>query len=85
MSFHVLYFIIFARCTQYISFKTDSRHNGKVERSRREDQKRFYSCNTFFSLADFEKQLAAHNRYSNNLPMRPLSWASPSRLVAQYV
>ena len=25
MSFHVLYFIIFARCTQYISFKTDSR------------------------------------------------------------
>ena len=24
MSFHVLYFIIFARCTQYISFKTDS-------------------------------------------------------------
>ncbi len=61
------------------------RHNGKVERSHREDQKRFYSCHTFFSLADFEKQLAAHNRRSNNLPMRPLHWLSPSRFIVQYV
>ena len=30
------------------------RHNGKVERSHREDQKRFYSCYSFFSLADIE-------------------------------
>ena len=34
------------------------RHNGKVERSHREDQKRFYSCRTFYSLDDFAKQLA---------------------------
>ncbi len=61
------------------------RHNGKVERSHREDQKRFYSCHTFFSLADFEKQLAAHNRRSNNLPMRPLHWLSPSQFIVQYV
>ena len=33
------------------------RHNGKVERSHREDQKRFYSSHSFFSLADFDKQL----------------------------
>ena len=32
------------------------RHNGKVERSHREDQKRFYSCHCFWSLQDFEKQ-----------------------------
>ena len=48
------------------------RHNGKVERNRREDQKRFYSCHAFYSLDDFTKQLAVHNRHSNNLPMRPL-------------
>lgn len=28
------------------------KHNGKVERSHREDQKRFYSCHSFFSLED---------------------------------
>ena len=53
------------------------RHNGKVERSHREDQKRFYNSHRFFSLADFAKQLAAHQNRSNNLPMRPLSWLSP--------
>ena len=48
------------------------RHNGKVERSHREDQKLFYACHAFYSLDDFVKQLAVHNRRSNNLPMRPL-------------
>ena len=53
------------------------RHNGKVERSHREDQKRFYDCHRFYSLADFGGQLAAHQRRSNALPMRPLHWLSP--------
>ena len=61
------------------------RHNGKVERSHREDQKRFYSCHAFFSLDDFAKQLALHNRRSNNFPMRPLHWLSPNELTLQYV
>ena len=61
------------------------RHNGKVERSHREDQKRFYSVHSFFSLADFEKQLAVHNRRSNNLPMRPLQWLSPFEFLVQFV
>lgn len=61
------------------------RHNGKVERSHREEQKRLYSSHTFFSLTDFEKQLAVHNRRSNNLPMRPLSWLSPRQFLVQYV
>ena len=43
------------------------RHNGKVERSHREDQKRFYSCHDFYSLDDFAKQLAVHHSRSNNL------------------
>ena len=49
------------------------RHNGKVERSHREDQKRFYSCHAFYSFLDFETQLIVHNRRSNNFPMRPLN------------
>ncbi len=53
------------------------RHNGKVERSHRQDQKRFYDSHSFFSLADFDGQLAAHQRKSNNIPMRPLKWLSP--------
>jgi hypothetical protein len=61
------------------------RHNGKVERSHREDQKRFYSYHSFYSLEDFAKQLAVHNRRSNNFPMRPLSWLSPSEFAVQYV
>ena len=61
------------------------RHNGKVERSHREDQKRFYSCHSFYSLDDFAKQLAIHNRRSNNFPMRPLGWRSPSEFIVQYV
>ena len=61
------------------------RHNGKVERSHREDQKRFYSCRSFYSLEDFAKQLAVHSRRSNNLPMRPLHWLSPAEFSVQYV
>ncbi len=61
------------------------RHNGKVERSHREDQKRFYSCHSFYSLDDFARQLAVHNRRSNNFPMRPLNYGTPSLCAVQYV
>ena len=61
------------------------RHNGKVERSHREDQKRFYNSHSFFSLNDFAAQLAVHNRRSNNYPMRPLHWLSPFEFTVQYV
>ena len=61
------------------------RHNGKVERSHREDQKRFYNSHSFYSLDDFASQLAVHNRRSNNYPMRPLGWLSPLEFAVQYV
>ena len=61
------------------------RHNGKVERSHREDVKRFYESHSFYSLDDFARQLAAHNRRSNNIPMRPLSWLSPLEFTVQHV
>ena len=61
------------------------RHNGKVERSHREDQKRFYSCHSFYSLDDFAKQLSVHNRRSNNFPMSPPNGFSPLEFAVQYV
>ena len=60
------------------------RHNGKVERSHREDQKRFYSDHRFYSLADFGGQLAAHQSRTNSRPMRPLRWASPSERLNSF-
>ena len=61
------------------------RHNGKVERSHREDQKRFYATHCFWSLADFGGQLAAHQSRSNSRPMRPLDWFSPRDFLASFV
>lgn len=61
------------------------RHNGKVERSHREDQKRFYDSHCFYSLADFDGLLAAHQSRSNDRPMRPLSWASPKEFLRHFI
>jgi hypothetical protein len=61
------------------------RHNGKVERSHREDQKRFYDSHSFYSLGDFGGQLAAHQNRSNRLPMRPLRWLSPIEFLRRPV
>jgi transposase InsO family protein len=61
------------------------RHNGKVERSHREDQKLFYSRKRFFNLDDFRTQLARHMTYTNKRPMRPLNYLSPNEYLAQYI
>lgn len=64
------------------------RHNGKVERSHREDQKRLYTKGRFHSFQDFSQQLKRHNWRSNNMPMRPLGFLSPIQFLAgtvQYV
>lgn len=60
------------------------RHNGKVERSHREDQKRFYSTHRFYSLADFEKQLKVHQKRTNDIPMRPLGWLTPREKLDEF-
>lgn len=60
------------------------RHNGKVERSHREDQRLFYDTHSFFSLDDFGGQLAAHQSRTNNRPMRPLKWLSPIEFLASF-
>ena len=48
------------------------RHNGKVERSHRKDNKYFYATHKFYSFEDFKKQLSVHLRWYNSFPMRPL-------------
>ena len=58
------------------------RHNGKVERSHREDQKRFYNTHSFYSFQDYLNQLKAHNYRSNKIPMRPLKYNSPLTYLA---
>ena len=60
------------------------RHNGKVERSHREDQKRFYDTHRFYSLADFGGQLTAHQSRCNSRPMRPLAWLSPRQMLSSF-
>lgn len=60
------------------------RHNGKVERSHREDQKLFYSTHRFFSLADFGAQLTGHQNRTNNRPMHPLNWLSPKEYLSAF-
>lgn len=60
------------------------RHNGKVERSHREDQKRFYNSHSFYSFQDYIDQLKAYLYRSNKIPMRPLKYNSPLSYLALY-
>ena len=53
------------------------RHNGKVERSHRNDQNRFYNYLNFYSYEDLKYQMKAYLKRSNNIPMQTLGWISP--------
>lgn len=53
------------------------RHNGKVERSHRNDQNRFYNYLKFYSYDDLKIQMKAYLIRSNNIPMQVLGWLSP--------
>ena len=62
------------------------RHNGKVERSHRKDNERFYATHTFYSFEDFSKQLTLYNRRDyNNSPMHPLNWKTPKQVLMDYL
>ncbi|WP_342758635.1 DDE-type integrase/transposase/recombinase [Kineothrix sedimenti] len=62
------------------------RHNGKVERSHRKDNERFYATHRFYSLEDFGRQLKIYNtRDYNRFPMRPLGWKSPAEILKNYL
>lgn len=62
------------------------RHNGKVERSHRKDNERFYATHAFYSFRDFARQLQVYNRRDyNRFPMRPLGWKSPDAVLGDYI
>lgn len=54
-------------------------HNGKVERSHRNDQERFYNYLSFYSFEDLQEQMKRYLRRSNNIPMAVLGWKSPNQ------
>lgn len=61
-------------------------HNGKVERSHRKDNERFYATHSFYSFEDFAKQLKEYSRSDyNNFPMRPLGWKTPNLVLKHYL
>lgn len=60
------------------------RHNGKVERSHRKDQERFYYNKIFWSFEDFKNRLKYWEREYNNFPMKPLGWKSPNEKLKEF-
>lgn len=58
-------------------------HNGKVERSHRNDQRYFYDWETFSSVDQFNQQLRAHLIWSNHKLMRTFDWKSPIDLLRE--
>lgn len=62
------------------------RHNGKIERSHRNDNERFYRYLKFYSFEDLKKQMQVYLRRSNNIPSRVLTsidgkqkWLTPKQ------
>jgi transposase InsO family protein len=55
--------------------------NGKVERSHREDQEKFYDGNIFTSLPDLQKKLKRWNMYYNNLEHCGLNGKTPNEVL----
>ena len=60
------------------------RHNGKVERSHRKDQERFYYNKIFCSFDDFKNRLKYWEREYNNFAMKPLGWKSPNEKLKDF-
>ena len=58
-------------------------HNGKVERSHRNDQRYFYDWETFTSVEELNRKLKDHLEWSNSKRMRTLDWKSAKQLLAE--
>lgn len=58
-------------------------HNGKVERSHRNDQRYFYDWETFRGLDELNEKLKEHLEWSNNKRMRTLGGKSPVELLKE--
>lgn len=58
-------------------------HNGKVERSHRNDQRYFYDWETFRTVEEAREKLKQHLIWSNNKPMRTLKNKTPMELLIE--
>ena len=71
-----------------IEYKTIKPHtpkqNGRVERSHRKDQERFYYNRVFYSLEDLRNLGKEWRKEYNNFPMKPLGWLSPNEFIKKY-
>ena len=61
------------------------RHNGKVERQHRTDEKRFYKKMKMYNLDDGRQQLAKYNKKSNNIPKICLGFLTPNEMLDKYL
>ncbi len=61
------------------------RHNGKVERQHRTDEKRFYKKMKMYNLADGRQQLAKYNKKSNTIPKICLGFLTPNEMLDKYL
>lgn len=61
------------------------RHNGKVERSHRNDNERFYKNLKFYSFEDLQNQMRYYLKRSNNIPSSALGWKSPIELRREHL
>lgn len=60
------------------------RHNGKVERQHRTDEKRFYKKMKMYSLEDGRTQLARYNKKSNDTIKICLDFKTPNEKLQEY-
>ena len=58
-------------------------HNGKVERSHRNDQRYFYDWEKFGNIRELNEKLREHLHWSNNKTMRTLGRKSPVQLLKE--
>ena len=61
------------------------RHNGKVERQHRTDEKRFYKKMRMYSLEDGRTQLKKYNQKSNNIPKVCLNYRTPNEVLYDHL
>lgn len=59
--------------------------NGKVERSHRTDNDRFYSRFRFKSEKDMKKRIRRYNNRYNNIHTKVLGFKSPNQIVEEYL
>jgi len=59
------------------------RHNGKVERSHRNDNQRFYQYLKFYDLNDLRIQGSRYLKRSNDTPMSVLYYKTPNEVEAE--